>query len=214
MFITTVAGMFAGAVHVLSGPDHLAAIAPLASDSRHQHWKPGALWGFGHSSGVLVVGLLALLFKDWLAIDALSSWSEWIVGFTLIAIGVWGLYRALGARVSMRPHQHGETTHAHAHVHAPPHTHAAFGVGILHGLAGSSHFLAVLPALALPDLPSSLGYLAGYGLGTVAAMTLFSTALGFAAARAANHGPGATRWLLSACSVFAMIVGIAWITIS
>lgn len=214
MFITTVAGMFAGSVHVLSGPDHLAAIAPLASDSRRQHWKPGALWGFGHSSGVLVVGVLALLFKDWLSIDAVSSWSEWIVGFTLIAIGVWGLYRALGARVSMRSHQHGATTHAHAHVHAPPHTHAAFGVGILHGLAGSSHFLAVLPALALPDVASSIGYLAGYGVGTVAAMTLFSTTIGIMSARAAGSGPAASRWLLSACSVFAMIVGVAWIAMA
>jgi hypothetical protein len=214
VFITAVAGIFAGAVHVLSGPDHLAAIAPLASDGRRQHWKSGALWGFGHSSGVLIVGLLALLFKDWLPVDALSSWSEFIVGFTLVAIGLWGLQRALGWRVKTSPHQHGDVTHAHAHVHAPPHTHAAFGVGILHGFAGSSHVLAVLPALALPDLASSLGYLAGYGVGTVAAMSMFSTVIGFVAARADRSGPGAARWLLSGCSVAAMIVGVAWITIS
>lgn len=212
MFITAVAGMFAGSVHVLSGPDHLAAIAPLASDARRQHWKSGALWGFGHSSGVLVVGLLALLFKDWLPIDALSSWSEWIVGFTLVAIGLWGFERALRSRVRTRAHQHGEMTHAHPHVHEPPHTHAAFGVGILHGFAGSSHFLAVLPALALPDLSSSLGYLAGYGVGTVAAMSMFSTAVGFIAARADRRGPNVARWLLSGCSAAAMIVGIFWIT--
>ena len=117
MFITAVAGMFAGAVHVLSGPDHLAAIAPLASDGRRQHWKSGALWGFGHSSGVLIVGLLALLFKDWLPVDALSSWSEFIVGFTLVAIGVLGLQRALGWRVKTSPHQHDGVTHAHAFLH-------------------------------------------------------------------------------------------------
>ena len=215
VFITAVAGMFAGAVHVLSGPDHLAAIAPLASDGRRHHWKSGALWGFGHSSGVLIVGLLALLFKDWLPVDALSSWSEWVVGFTLVAIGVWGLRaRAARARVATHPHQHGAVTHAHAHIHAPPHTHAAFGVGILHGFAGSSHFLAVLPALALPDLASSLGYLAGYGVGTVAAMSVFSTAIGFVAARAERSGPGAARWLLSGCSAAAMIVGIAWIAMA
>jgi len=214
VFITAVAGMFAGSVHVLSGPDHLAAIAPLASDGRRQHWKSGALWGFGHSSGVLIVGVLALLFKDWLPVDALSSWSEWVVGFTLVAIGLWGLHRALRSRVRTHEHQHGEMSHAHAHVHEPPHTHAAFGVGILHGFAGSSHFLAVLPALALPDLSSSLGYLAGYGIGTVAAMSLFSTAIGFVAARAEHRGANAGRWLLSACSAAAMLVGIFWITAS
>jgi hypothetical protein len=214
VFITTVAGMFAGAIHVLSGPDHLAAIAPLASDGRRHHWKSGAVWGFGHSSGVLIVGLLALLFKDWLPVDVLSSWSELIVGFTLVAIGLWGLQRALRARVKTQAHDHDGLTHAHAHLHAPPHTHAAFGVGILHGFAGSSHFIAVLPALALPDLSSSLGYLAGYGAGTVAAMSLFSTAIGLISARAASSGPGAARWLLSGCSAFAMIVGIAWIAMA
>ena len=137
-----------------------------------------------------------------------------MVGFTLVAIGLWGFERALRSRVRTHEHQHGGLTHAHAHVHAPPHSHAAFGVGILHGFAGSSHFLAVLPALALPDLASSLGYLAGYGAGTVAAMSVFSTAIGFVAARADRRGPGAARWLLSACSAAAMIVGIAWITMA
>ena len=32
------------------------------------------------------------------------------------------------------------------------HTHAATGLGVLHGLAGTSHFLAVIPALALPPV--------------------------------------------------------------
>jgi hypothetical protein len=214
VFITAVAGMFAGAVHVLSGPDHLAAIAPLASDGGRHHWRAGALWGFGHSSGVLIVGVLALLFKDWLPVDALSSWSEWVVGFTLVAIGLWGFQRALGSRVKTQPHQHGSVTHAHAHVHAPPHSHAAFGVGILHGFAGSSHFIAVLPALALPSLSSSLGYLTGYGVGTVAAMSVFASAVGFVASRANRSGPAATRWLLSGCSAAAMITGIAWIAMS
>jgi hypothetical protein len=51
-------------------------------------------------------------------------------------------------------------------------------------------------------------------MGTVAAMTLFSSAIGFAAARAAGSGQGAARWLLSACSVFAMVIGIAWIAMA
>jgi hypothetical protein len=238
VFIAGVAGIFAGAVHVLSGPDHLAAIAPMASDGRRRTWTAGALWGLGHSSGVLIVGLLALLFKDWLPVDALSSWSERIVGVVLLAIGAWGLHRALRTRVHTHPHTHGDLTHAHVHAHgfhqhATPqnaqgevprssghaaalhtHTHAAFAVGILHGLAGSSHFLAVLPALALPGMDASLGYLTGYGVGTVAAMSGFASAIGFIAARAQRTGgPGASRWLLSGCSVAAMLVGIAWLSL-
>jgi len=283
VFMAAVAGIFAGGVHVLSGPDHLAAIAPLASDGRRRTWTAGALWGLGHSSGVLIVGLLALLFKDWLPLDALSSWSERLVGIVLVAIGLWGLHRALRTRVHSHAHAHGPFTHAHthAHVHDPhpvgadaafriesgsrsnaavginaavhsgaapvaiatadataaadakaagraqgiqnapgalaatphTHTHAAFAVGILHGLAGSSHFLAVLPALALPGLDDSLAYLTGYGVGTVTAMSGFAIAIGFVAARAHRTGPGAARWLLSGCSVAAMLVGVAWLSL-
>ena len=36
MILTLVSGAIAGAFHVLSGPDHLAAVAPLAISSRAQ----------------------------------------------------------------------------------------------------------------------------------------------------------------------------------
>lgn len=235
MILPLIGGASAGLIHVLSGPDHMAAIAPLASDGRKRFWATGALWGLGHSSGVFVVGLVALTFRSWLPIDALSSWSERIVGVVLIAIGLWGLRRALSTRVHSHPHAHGPVTHAHLHAHDRPHTHApqgnasieadarvtsahnhthaAFAVGVLHGLAGSSHFLGVLPALGLPDVGSSVSYLTGYGLGTVAGMTLFASVMGLLAARAQVSGPRATRWLLSACSTAAIIVGAAWLAL-
>jgi hypothetical protein len=198
VIIAALAGILAGFVHVLSGPDHLAAVAPLASGGDRQSWRAGALWGLGHSSGVIIVGLLALLLRGWLPLEWLSSWSERMVGIVLIGIGLWGFHRAFRARVH---------THSHAHPHA------AFGVGILHGLAGSSHFLGVLPALALPGLAASLGYLGGFGIGTVAAMSGFATVIGLIATRTQHRGPVATRWLLSACSTFALLVGIAWLSL-
>lgn len=227
MFIPLIGGASAGLIHVLSGPDHLAAIAPLASDGRRRFWTTGALWGLGHSSGVLLVGLLALAFRSWLPIDTFSSWSERLVGIVLIGIGLWGLRRALSTRVHSHAHTHGGLTHDHVHAHADhthpasaqghahaaahTHTHTAFAVGILHGFAGSSHFLGVLPALGLPDLSSSLAYLGGFGVGTVAGMSLFASAMGLVASRAHHHGPRATRWLLSASSAAAVMVGVFWL---
>jgi hypothetical protein len=198
VIVAALAGTLAGFVHVLSGPDHLAAVAPLASDGDRTSWRSGALWGLGHSSGVLIVGLLALLLRGWLPIENLSSWSERMVGVVLIGIGLWGFHRVFRGK---------------AHTHSHTHPQAAFGVGILHGLAGSSHFLGVLPALALPGLSASLGYLGGFGLGTVAAMSGFATLIGLIATRTRHRGPAATRWLLSACSTMALVVGIAWLSL-
>jgi hypothetical protein len=69
------AGLVAGALHVLSGPDHLAAVAPLAADSTAGRWRAGFSWGIGHTGGVLVVGLLAVLLRGLLPLDSISSWS-------------------------------------------------------------------------------------------------------------------------------------------
>ena len=225
MLIAGLAGTLAGVVHVLSGPDHLAAVGLLANDGRS--WRAGALWGLGHSAGVIGVGLLALLLRGWLPIASLSSWSERMAGVVLIGIGVWGLHRAFGARVHTHLHAHGPHVHSHTHMHAHgvrpdaahaaarhTHTHTAFAVGVLHGLAGSSHLLGVVPALALPGLSASLGYLGGFGIGTVAAMSGFALVVGRVAAGAQLRGSmAATRWLLSAWSALALIVGIAWLTL-
>src|SRR5262245_52184900 len=198
VLVASLAGALAGVIHVLSGPDHLAAVGLLANDGRS--WRVGTLWGCGHSIGVVAVGLLALLLRGWLPIAALSSWSERTAGVVLIGIGVWGLHRAFGTRVHTHPARH-------------THTHAAFGVGVLHGLAGSSHVLGVIPALALPGVSASLGYLGGFGVGTVAAMTGFAMVAGQVAARAELRRSMAMRWLLSAWSTLALIVGIAWLTL-
>jgi hypothetical protein len=223
MFTAALAGALAGLVHVLSGPDHLAAIAPIASDDRRAPWLAGLLWGLGHSAGVLVVGLLALWLRGWLPVDALSSWSERAVGVVLIGIGLWGLHRALRQRLHSHPHAHGPLRHDHAHLHATPlvadaghrvarhtHTHAAFLVGVLHGFAGSSHLIGVLPALALPGVAASVAYLGGYATGTVVAMTVFASGIGWLTTRV-TRGERTPRWLLSASSILALIVGAAWL---
>src|SRR4029453_11586897 len=93
--IAIFSGLIAGLVHVFSGPDHLAAVAPLSVAHREQTWTTGFRWGIGHAGGVLVIGLLSLLFRELLPLDLLSSWAERLVGVMLIGIGIWGFRRAL-----------------------------------------------------------------------------------------------------------------------
>ena len=57
MLVEVVAGLAAGALHVWSGPDHLAAVAPLAVRGRRRSWAVGMRWGIGHSAGVAAVAL-------------------------------------------------------------------------------------------------------------------------------------------------------------
>jgi ABC-type nickel/cobalt efflux system permease component RcnA len=218
--IAIFSGLIAGLGHVWSGPDHLAAIAPLAVREPRKSWLPGMRWGLGHSAGVAVIGILSLMLRELLPIDLLSSWGERLVGVMLIGIGLWGVRKALQNTVHTHEHEHDGQRHVHIHAHSPKthhtesahrHTHAAFGIGTLHGLAGSSHLFGILPMLAFPTQAQALCYLAAFATGTVISMAAFSWAMGFAAQRAVGGGLKFYRGLMITCGTAAMVVGCVWI---
>jgi hypothetical protein len=193
-------------------------VTPMAVDARERGWVSGWTWGLGHASGVVVVAVLAVSLRDVLPpIEAISAWSERIVGVALIAVGLWALRRS--TRIGAAAHAHGALSHRHLHVQAGPswlrrlgHAHASFCLGILHGVAGSSHFFGVLPALALPSLGASLIYIAAFGAGTVAAMTVFAAAIGTASVRLPN-GVLPQRAMMVAAATLAITVGSIWIAV-
>jgi len=204
--ILAVTGLFAGFLHVLSGPDHLVAMAPYAVHGKSGAWRNCVRWGFGHSAGVLAVGALALIVRNQLSIEALSSWAERCVGVVLIGIGLWALRRALAARADAHGHAHSEPQQAHGH--------APFAVGTVHGLAGSSHILGILPALAMPSNFAAAAYLLLFGAGSIAAMGTFSTVLGQLADRAGADRVTMRSALLALSSVLAFCVGGFWLLAS
>ena len=204
------AGLLAGLVHALAGPDHLSAVAPLAIGQRRSRWRTGLLWGLGHSAGVAGIGLLALGLRGILPLDGVSSWSERLVGAVLIAVGLWGLRKASLARLPMLSEESAEEHGLGDGGKARPRL-AAFWIGGLHGLAGSSHILGLFPALALPSRAASFAYVGGFGLGTVAAMVAFSTTLGWLALRITARGQRAYQALLGGFSAAAVVVGCFWL---
>jgi hypothetical protein len=187
------AGLAAGLLHVFSGPDHLAAVAPLAADTERGHWRTGLQWGLGHTFGVLLIAVLLLVIRDQLPLEWISAHSERLVGVALIAVGAWGVWKA--SRV-------GFSLHGHSHAGA------SFGMGMLHGLAGSSHLFGVLPALAFATRGEAVLYLAGFGAGAVAGMSAFSAVMGLLSSKLSRrHSSG----LLYASSAAALVIGGFWL---
>lgn len=226
--------MVAGTVHVVSGPDHMAAIAPLAAEGKNRAWKIGFRWGLGHASGVLMVGFLSILLREVLPVNLISDWAERLVGVVLIGIGLWGLNKALSAKIHTHQHDHNGESHSHIHFHkeqmekvqnpeaiidaynhsdkiAHKHTHTAFAIGTLHGLAGSSHFLGVLPALAFPTRIEAGSYLVFFGIGTIFAMSIFATIIGEISRRYAGGTLKAYKIVMGTLSTIAIGVGIVWL---
>jgi len=227
--LAALSGLVAGLLHVLAGPDHLAAVAPLAVRGHRRAWFAGVRWGIGHSAGVVLIGVLAIMFRSAIPVAGVSSLSERLVGVLLIAMGFWTVRQALRVEVHEHEHSHDGSRHGHVHFHGPGHSHpmadgpaavdahghghghAALGIGILHGLAGSSHFLGVLPSLGFTRLADSIAYLAAFGVGTVLAMAGFSALLGRLAEHWAGRARRGYRGLLWACSAVAFGVGGWWL---
>jgi len=217
--IAAITGLIAGIIHVWSGPDHLAAIAPLAVRRPIRSWLPGARWGLGHSVGVGIIGLLSLWLRNLIPKELISQWGERLVGVMLIGIGYWALRKAL--RIHAHEHEHDGDRHVHLHAHAHEipheqptahvHTHAALGIGILHGLAGSSHFVGVLAALAFPTNAQAVAYLLAFAVGTILSMATFSWLIGMLTSRWAVGSAKIYRGLMALCAASAMVVGCFWL---
>jgi hypothetical protein len=116
-----------GARHGLDA-DHLAAISELTASQRGglRGFVAGIRYALGHAAAVAAIGLAA--GASHFEIPA------WVVGVTLIGLGVWAAVRLAWG-------------HSHEHVHVDPgsgapvqHTHRhrhAVGVGVVHGLGGA-----------------------------------------------------------------------------
>ncbi len=225
MITALFAGLIVGLVHVLSGPDHLSAIAPIACVERQRVWAVGLRWGLGHSLGVVIVGLIAGVLAHWAMVDPFSATSERLVGVMLLIIGTWGLWR-LGRTTAAPAPTSTSSTAFHVHADGQAHRHALnplappaafrsrrftpYAIGILHGCAGGSHLIGILLALAFPTLAGVLTYLAGFVAGSVLAMCAFAAGIGWlAAARGASAG--FQRSLLAVSSVVTIGIGCWWL---
>ena len=229
--MSLLAGIAASVLHVISGPDHLAAVTPLAIETRRKVWKIGVLWGLGHLTGMLLIGILFLLFKEYIPLEKISNYSEQLVGFTLLVIGVWALYSVFYKSkkqahthihngnepfIHKYPHKNGRLDHGHPFSNHQKHKlWSSYAIGVLHGLAGIAHFILLLPVLGFESTIESAQYILGFAIGTVLAMTIYTYILGLIAGF--SKGQANTflfKFIRISGGVFAIVIGVYWIYLS
>jgi hypothetical protein len=194
-----------------SEPDHLAAVSTLLTDP-HNAGGPrrsallGAVWGLGHSVALLVVGGLLLCLRLQMP-GRIADGCELLVAAMLLALGMRSLRRAY---LCAREQQHAHAGPATPHVHAGMWRTARrpFGVGLVHGLAGSG----ALTALALASMPSvltGLVYMSLFGLGSVIGMALL-TGVGGLPLRRLQSVPTLRAALGAAAGLMSVVLGVMW----
>lgn len=114
-----------GARHGLDA-DHLAAISELTAGERGgvRGFVAGVRYALGHAAAVAAIGFVA----GAAGLDV----PAWIVGATLVGLGLWAARRLLWGHTHEHEHlvEGVRVRHAHRHRHA-------IGVGIVHGLGGA-----------------------------------------------------------------------------
>src|ERR1019366_3423233 len=124
--------IYAGFTHAFEA-DHLLAVGNLVSRRDHA-WlsvKDGVFWGLGHSSTIVFIGILMILFRVGISENSFHYF-EATVGVMLIALAVYRLTKFFGSKklvIHKHAHEHAGGPHKHLHIHfesghhAHPHAH-------------------------------------------------------------------------------------------
>jgi len=234
-FVTLATACVLGFIHALE-IDHMLAVTAFVSrrPTLATAIRFGFRWGIGHSVAVLLAGslLLATGFRWSERYDRLG---EALVGAMLIGIGAWALRSTRNLHVHP-PDEHGDHLHVHTHghgadLHQHPHPHPEHAaqaaakshdhahqpsrsiglVGLMHGLAGTTAVVALVPVTMLDRTIVGVGYLLAFGFGVTVAMTMFAAASALAmrqaAARSLHLGRTVSGWVGAA----GMLTGALWI---
>ena len=139
--------------------DHLVAVSNIVTkrDKMALAIKDGIYWGFGHTSTIFLIGLLIIVGRV-AFFDGYFSYFEALVGLMLVGLGLFRLYQYYNRR--RRPSQWIDERRNH---------HLAYGVGFVHGLAGSGAMI-LLVMTEIQGSFNSMMYLLIFGIGSVAGM--------------------------------------------
>jgi ABC-type nickel/cobalt efflux system permease component RcnA len=204
-----------------SDPDHLVAVTSLiAADdgSPRGAVRLGAWWGLGHAAILLGVGLPLIAFKSEMP-AALESAAEKGVGVIIVLLACRVTWKWLRGDYRIGRHGHGGGSDSagdhHRHLRRGPgeHTHAnrrtprqAFGIGILHGLAGTGAVVLLLIA-ALPTQLEAAAALAVFAPMTIVSMAALTGAFGWVLTRPLVE-PVYRAVLIPALGLFGVMFGL------
>jgi high-affinity nickel permease len=215
-------GFLLGMQHALEA-DHIAAVSSIAARRSEvgDIVKHGLTWGLGHTLTLFVFAGAAILLGHAIP-GELARPLETAVGLMLVGLGAHVLWRLWRDRVHFHRHSHdGGVVHFHAHSHAgetiphayAPHTHAhgfrwrTLLVGLTHGMAGSAALL-VLTVAQTSSAVAGLGYIALFGIGSMAGMGLLSTMIAVPIAVSARWLTWANRSLQGTVGLVTVAIGL------
>ena len=213
-------GLVVGLQHAFE-PDHITAVTTqiakrkqkthqikqLVKEGTFKSSILGALWGAGHTTTLVIIGLLLFLFSINIPSNVFLGF-ELIVGIMLVILAITTFSnKKLFKLKHTHPHVHSNgTLHTHPHDHdgEHKHTHKSYLIGCIHGLAGSGS-LVVLMASTLGDIESVLSFIFIFGIGSIIGMTIISGLIGLPFTLTKKFGTASKALRFIACTASFLI---------
>ncbi|MBI4383717.1 MAG: hypothetical protein HY579_06745 [Nitrospinae bacterium] len=158
-------GFVLGCLHALD-TDHIATVSALIVEKQPLRKTLGLAlrWSLGHSLTLLALAGLMVSAKGALGVWSFSG-AERLVGLSMIGLGSWVLSREWKRMAT--PGGHEEERHGRSGL-------ALFGMGVLHGVAGSSSIFLLVPVAVSGSGGALLAYVLLFSAGMILTMGLYS----------------------------------------
>lgn len=217
-------GASMGVVHVVTGPDHLSALAALSSGLSWRAFALGVQWGCGHALGITIVAVICLSIGHALQLGTYRVVCNYVTGVFLIALGSWTLHQAKieydaraqpasnWSKVQCQDGSYMLLGDDNNKLPTRPNTAPmSVAVGLLHGVAGPGGVLGILPAVAMHHLTFSLVYLGCFCLSSILCMGALGALYGELTRRAGVSSSLLAFRIAAVSSCLSILVGLLWI---
>ena len=210
--------------------DHIVAVSTIATEYRNA-WRGiwvGASWGLGHTTPLLIVGVVILIFKSVVLdrYETIAPFFEFGVGIMLVLLGAQVFWNIKRGKMHVHRHEHDDDPHLHIHgTHGSSEAddveekHGLFRpgkpffrlksymIGIVHGLAGTAAVMLIL----LPSITSfwaGIGFIILFGVGTVISMSVITLLIGIPFSVSGTSGR-LNRMVAGVAGVASLVFGVA-----
>ena len=199
-------GLLLGMRHATE-PDHLAAVASLASRERSltAGLFHGMAWGIGHTLMLMIVAA-AFGLLGWVISPLVAGHMERVVGAMLILLGIGVARRLWRERIHLHVHTHAQRVTVLGDSRAYKLPGRSVVVGMVHGLAGSAA-LTLLASQSVSSPAWRLVYIAVFGLGSILGMALLSGVLAIPLGLVARRLTRVNRVLIGSVALFSLAIG-------
>ena len=157
-------GLLLGCLHALEA-DHIVTVSNLVLNkgSLKKSMRLAIQWGLGHSLTLTILAVLVLSL-DSAFVAVMSSSAEQMVGIVMIFLGLVVFIQELkqSSRFKKLGHKHTEFSGRQI-----------FGVGVLHGIAGSASIFLLIPVALTKSILGVLSYVALFCIGMIITMALY-----------------------------------------